>query len=338
MHQSLSDRVLFVDDDDAVRHTFARSMRKAGIPCDIAENASKALDFANKSIYCVVATDYAMPGKNGLELRHELRELQPDATFVLISAQCSLELALEATNDHGFSYVLTKPWRSAELHSLMNRASEKAWERTSARMLAKRSVGDGSRTGDTDHTALLASVSSIVSQVCGTSSPELQRRTERFRALSSVICDAMHVRAETRRDLDMASVVLAASLGDNNQGPDASVWLPSSGPFTGARIALEQVNERWDGQGSLKYDGESIDLRAQILAVLRLFDFSMTAIDLDDDVDVSDALDQTKEQLACRVGSELAPHVARALMSVDAEQLEEIYRPVPQAPLLLAYE
>lgn len=339
MQQILSDRVLFVDDDDAVRHTFERSMRKAGIPCDVAHNGAHAIELAREHAYCVVATDYSMPGQNGLELRDSLRELQPDATFVLISAQCTLELALQATNDHAFTYVLTKPWRSAELHSLMNRAAEEAWERSSARVLAQRSMqrspSNAADTIDNDNTALLASVSSIVSQVCGTTSHESQRRTERFRALGRIVCDAMHVTSETRRDVDMASVVLAASLGADNEGPDPSGWLPSSGPFVGARTALEQVNERWDGRGEPEgRSGEHIDLRARILAAVRAFDFSLAVGDPEEQLE--HVLYRTKEQLIARAGTELAPAVIRALIGVEERELRGLYRPLREAPVLIA--
>lgn len=332
MHQTLSDRVLFVDDDEAVRSTFERTMKKAGIPCDIACDAAHALDLAREQSYCVVATDYAMPGKNGLELRDALRELQPDATFVLITAQCTLELAMQATNEHSFTYVLTKPWRSAELHSLMNRAAEEAWERTSARTLAKRQR-ERPRATVQDDNALFATVTSIVSQLCGSAAPELQRETERFRALAGLLCDAMFVASELRRDVEMASVVLAASEAGPSEN-DPATWLPPVGPFGGAQHALALVNERWDGRGEPDgLRGDDIDVRARILAVVRAFNHAMRACESLGSLVTE--LAAAKEVVISRAGAELAPPVVRALLGIEEADLKRIYQAPPHLELVV---
>ncbi len=332
MHQSLSDRVLFVDDDEAVRATFERTMKKAGIPCDIASDAAAALALAEDTGYCVVATDYAMPGKNGLELRDALRELQPDATFVLITAQCTLELAMQATNEHSFTYVLTKPWRSAELHSLMNRAAEEAWERTSARTLAKRQT-ERSRSDRQDDNTLFATVTSIVSQLCGTTSPKLQRHTERYRSLAGLLCDAMFISAEQRRDAEMAAVVLAASEAGNPESNPAS-WLPTVGPFAGAQRALASVSERWDGRGDPSgLAGDEIDVRARILAVVRSFDRAM--LDCEGLKSLSTELAAAKELVISRAGAELAPPVVRALLGIEEAELKRVYQAPPHLELVV---
>lgn len=331
MHHVLSDRVLFVDDDEAVRSTFRRSMRKASIPCDIASDAEDALKYAEQHNYCVVATDYAMPGKTGLELRDALRELQPDATFVLITAQCTLELAMQATNEHAFTYVLTKPWRSAELHSLMNRAAEEAWERASARNLVQR-ASERSPTLQHDSNALFAAVTSIVSQLCGTTSPELQRRTERYRALAALLCDATYSESGMRRDTDMAAVVLAAADGGNSDSNPAS-WLPTVGPFAGAQVALALVDERWDGRGEDGLASEEIDKRAQLLATVRAFDLSMQEAEQLGSLSTSIAF--AKERLISLAGARLSPAMVRALLGVEERELKRIYQAPPALELVV---
>ncbi|MEM6531376.1 MAG: response regulator [Myxococcota bacterium] len=321
MHSELSDRVLFVDDDEAVRRTFERSMKKASIPCDLAENADRAIELAHETDYCVIATDFAMPGKTGLELREALHELQPDATFVLITAQCTLELAIQATNEHAFTYVLTKPWRSAELHSLMNRAAEEAWERRSARTLAQRGVPP--RPGADDRTALLAAVSSIVSQVCGAVAPDTRERTERFRMLAHLLCDALFVATDVRRDVDIAAVVLAAAVGSEMEHNPAE-WLPQGGPFAGAQRALSEVDERWDGRGEpAGLLADQIDSGALLLALVRAFDAEMDHGHLTFD----DAYRRARDRVMELAGKRLSPKVARALAGVDREQLRELYAP-----------
>ncbi|MEM6732011.1 MAG: hypothetical protein AAF658_10675, partial [Myxococcota bacterium] len=238
------------------------------------------------------------------------------------TAQCTLELALQATNEHAFTYVLTKPWRSAELHSLMNRAAEEAWERSSARTLAQRSV---ERQGSSapDHAALLTAVSSIVSQVSGSNSPDLQRRTDRYRGLCTLVCDALHLDSLMRRDVDMAAVVLAAS-SRNFGASDPAGWLPKEGPFAGAQTALAQVNERWDGRGEpLGRPGDETDRRAQVLNAIRAFDDMLTRDPTP--LTLSASLAEAKEHLISRAGAEFSPRVVRAMLGISETDIEQLY-------------
>jgi response regulator RpfG family c-di-GMP phosphodiesterase len=61
---------------------------------------------------------------NGLEVIEALKSLQPDATFMLVSGECDLDLALDAVNQHAVSFVVPKPWDTQELLGLMQRSIE----------------------------------------------------------------------------------------------------------------------------------------------------------------------------------------------------------------------
>jgi FixJ family two-component response regulator len=78
-----------------------------------------------------------MPDINGLHLSDRLRGLQPDATFLLVSGQIDLNLAMEAVNAHEFAFVIQKPWERTELNSMLHRALAKH-----AEQVAKRQVQD----------------------------------------------------------------------------------------------------------------------------------------------------------------------------------------------------
>lgn len=125
----MNERILFVDDDPPVRTAFARSLRLDGMDVDVAEGADKARSLAAEAPYAVIATDYRMPDVDGLQLIGDLRPLQPYATYMLVSGECDLELAIEAVNEHAVGYVITKPWDVHELASLLRRGIEGYWER-----------------------------------------------------------------------------------------------------------------------------------------------------------------------------------------------------------------
>src|SRR5690606_13920965 len=61
-------RVLFADDDPAIRGSFARAVKGAGYDVDLAEDGSVALQRAREHKYSVFAMDFDMPGQAGVEL------------------------------------------------------------------------------------------------------------------------------------------------------------------------------------------------------------------------------------------------------------------------------
>ena len=114
--------ILFVDDESMVRSAFARGARAFGFDVDVCSDFESARGHLAERDYAVVATDYFMPDVNGLDLIERCRELQPNATFVLVSGECDLDLALRAINDFGVFQVVAKPWNTQELSVVLGRA------------------------------------------------------------------------------------------------------------------------------------------------------------------------------------------------------------------------
>lgn len=130
-----SDLILFVDDEAAVRTAFARTLQREGLNIELASSPNEAIDFAQKKAYAVIAADYRMPEMNGLELVEKLRHYQPDATYMLVSGECDLDLAVTAVNEHQLSYVIPKPWNTSEIISVLRRSIESHWERSASRSI-----------------------------------------------------------------------------------------------------------------------------------------------------------------------------------------------------------
>ncbi len=117
-----TERILFVDDDQATRQAFVRSMSRKGFEIDAARDAWAAMKFAKRHAYAVVVTDFLMPGLNGLEVVEELRHLQPHATFVLLSGCVDLEaLAAHGANERltGRPVVIDEENALGVLHGLL---------------------------------------------------------------------------------------------------------------------------------------------------------------------------------------------------------------------------
>jgi len=125
-------QLLLVEDDNAMREMLESLFRQEGYVVSEAASASAALDLARETDFDVVLSDIKMPGKSGLELVGELRELRPDTPVVLMTAFGSIDTAVDAMRAGAFGYT-TKPFQPDEVI------------RTVKRALDRRSVEDSNR-------------------------------------------------------------------------------------------------------------------------------------------------------------------------------------------------
>ena len=63
-----------------------------------AEDADQALDYVREHPVDVVITDVNMPGKTGLQMIAEMKDLMPDAAFIIMSGYQDFEYVKTALN------------------------------------------------------------------------------------------------------------------------------------------------------------------------------------------------------------------------------------------------
>jgi response regulator RpfG family c-di-GMP phosphodiesterase len=107
--------VLIVDDEEVVLASLRDTLAREGYRVTTAPNAIEALARLRERAYSVVITDQRMPMLTGLEFLAQVRELQPDATRILITAVLSLDLVLAAINKGEIYRFIVKPWLREEL-------------------------------------------------------------------------------------------------------------------------------------------------------------------------------------------------------------------------------
>ncbi|HKU39214.1 MAG TPA: diguanylate cyclase [Polyangiales bacterium] len=120
----LRPRLLFVDDDPALGPLFRRTVKQFNYDADIARCGSEALDLARKNSYPIVVTDLMMPDTDGLTLMEQISEIDPQTTFVLITATHDLRLRGNTAIDSQIASVLVKPWDAEQLATTLRRALE----------------------------------------------------------------------------------------------------------------------------------------------------------------------------------------------------------------------
>ena len=89
--------LLIVDDDANTLASLARAFRLAGHEATVCDNAARALELVKSQAFDMMLSDVVMPGKDGLTLLEELRNLGVSLPVVMISGQANIEMAVRAT-------------------------------------------------------------------------------------------------------------------------------------------------------------------------------------------------------------------------------------------------
>src|SRR5690348_14132600 len=90
-------QLLIVDDDANTLASLARAFRMAGHEATVCDNAVRALELVKSQPFDMMLSDVVMPGKDGLSLLEDLRNLGVTLPVVMISGQASIEMAVRAT-------------------------------------------------------------------------------------------------------------------------------------------------------------------------------------------------------------------------------------------------
>lgn len=114
-------KLLIVDDEEIVRQSLKAWFLEDGYEIDIAENAEAALKLYEKNKYDLILLDIKMPGMSGMDLLIKLKEFDPDAIIILITAYASVSSAVKALKNGAYDYI-TKPIDPDELSHLVKNA------------------------------------------------------------------------------------------------------------------------------------------------------------------------------------------------------------------------
>ncbi len=115
------ERILIVDDDEHITEVVAKLAKSMGFDVVAYTNPEEA---AKETRFDLVVTDFMMPNLSGIELLRILRQTNPEAVRVLITAASDFKVAMRAVNDGEVFRLLGKPWHVAELRSVLGQAAQ----------------------------------------------------------------------------------------------------------------------------------------------------------------------------------------------------------------------
>jgi two-component system response regulator HydG len=115
--------VLVVDDEGGILETLEILLRAEGFEPLVAQGGRAGLDRLAQASPDIVLTDVRMPGVTGVELLAAARARDPNTPVILMTAQATLQTAIQAVNEGAFYYI-QKPFRNDELLAILRRAAE----------------------------------------------------------------------------------------------------------------------------------------------------------------------------------------------------------------------
>ena len=133
-------KVLLIEDDSAVRHGIAAFLRANGLDVDEADSCQKALERFRAVGHDVVVADYSLPDGTSLDILPQVKKLNEETPFVILTAHGSIDLAVRAIKD-GAEQFLTKPVESKALLVLVKRLLQQQRLRKRQEIVARTQPG-----------------------------------------------------------------------------------------------------------------------------------------------------------------------------------------------------
>src|ERR1700733_6898810 len=94
---SIKAHILIIDDDANTLASLARAFRLSGHEATVCDNAARALELAKAEHFDLILSDVVMPGRDGIALLEDLKNIGVVSPAVMMSGQASIEMAVRAT-------------------------------------------------------------------------------------------------------------------------------------------------------------------------------------------------------------------------------------------------
>src|ERR1700757_1890174 len=122
--QAVAERILIVEDDSAARGGLEQLVKSWGFVAESATDGEDALEKVTSFRPAIVISDLVMPRLDGLGLLRALQAQGADVTTLLLTAQGTVETAVEAMKEGAYDY-LTKPIDIPRLKVLLDKIVER---------------------------------------------------------------------------------------------------------------------------------------------------------------------------------------------------------------------
>ncbi|RUM43305.1 MAG: two-component system response regulator [Desulfurobacterium sp.] len=244
-------RVLIADDERSIRLVLRKYLQSQGHEVIEAEDGKKALEILRSSPVDVAFVDIKMPGKSGLEILDEVK----DVPIVILTAYGTMDYTVSAMEKGAVDYI-TKPFSFEEIKEILDKVLFSHSQGVESAETSEEIVGTSKRMQEVFKLVGRVAKSDVTVLITGESGTGKE-----------LIAKAIH-RYSDRKDRPFLAVNCAA-LPPNLL--EAELFGYERGAFTGAVSSKKGLFEQANG-GTLFLDeiGElPLELQAKLLRVLQ---------------------------------------------------------------------
>jgi response regulator RpfG family c-di-GMP phosphodiesterase len=336
------DRILVVDDDVRILAALSRIFQSEGYEV---VTHSDPLQAAHEQGFQVVLTDFMMPHLNGIELLAALREKNPQAVRLMLTAAADFRTASEAVNRGEVFRLLGKPWSLADLTSSVRQAFQhyrlvEANERLT-REVAQKNAELLSINQDLERLVVERTAGLLDGLISALDYRDTEtqwhsrrvslyaRRLAQEAGLSGAALDVVEQGA-LLHDIGKIGVRDSILLKPGPLTPDEWVEMKKHPEFGfrmlakmpylyHASLIVLQHQERWDGKGyPANLSGEAIVIGARVFAIVDTLD----AITSDRPYRKGRPLEVAQAEIKRCAGTQFDPNLAEAFLRIpDSEWL-----------------
>jgi CheY-like chemotaxis protein len=116
-------RILVLDDDESVCQLIQTALARTEFTVDRVTDPAQVEAQLRGEPYHIIILDYCIPGLQSEQVLEWVREHQPDASIIVVTAFPSIDSALNCLRARTYDY-LTKPFQVAQLQRIVTRCLE----------------------------------------------------------------------------------------------------------------------------------------------------------------------------------------------------------------------
>lgn len=221
-------RILIVDDEEIVLVALRETLRREGYGVVTCSTPEKALEIVRTEVFSVIISDFQMPGMTGLDFLAQAKQVQPDASRILITAVLSLDTVIDAINKGEIYRFIVKPWLREELLATVKNAVQRHELITRNTVLQATTLAMNEQlvslnkaleervSAEEGHNSRLAELNTALREnlhhsvelclkVMQTFYPTLGTQARRVHALCRAMADVLRMTDEDRQSLEIAA-------------------------------------------------------------------------------------------------------------------------------------
>jgi len=272
--------VLIIEDTLSMALMYEKLLKNAGISSEICQNGATALNILKTGAFKTVVLDLQLPEVSGLEILTEIDAVHSETTFIVITANGSVNSAVDAMRLGAYDFLI-KPFPEERLVTSIKNAIERASLKTKVSSLSK-AASTTILPGFIGSSPSMIAVYKTIENIANSKAPVFV--TGESGTGKEVTARAIHDVSDRKKRPFVA--INCAAIPENLM--ESEIFGHVKGAFTGADAARKGAASQANG-GTLFLDEiceMDINLQAKLLRFLQTSQIKRVGSDWTEEVDV----------------------------------------------------